>query len=43
MLASESTEADILKHQYYNWKNQRGNTSSFSSKQLLREAPKLNR
>jgi hypothetical protein len=43
MLASESAEAEIIKVQYYSWKNQRGNTTSFSNKKLIGDAGKYNR
>jgi hypothetical protein len=43
MMATESTESEVLRQQYFNWKNQRTNTTSFSSKKLLSEVARYNK
>ena len=43
MMANESTESELLKQQYFNWKNQRANTASFSNRKELGSVSKFNR
>ena len=43
MMANESTESELLKQQYFNWKNQRANTASFSNRKDLGSVGKFNR
>ena len=42
-MANESTESELLKQQYFNWKNQRANTASFSNRKELGSVSKFNR
>ena len=43
MLATENVESEMLRQQYFNWKNQRGNTSSFSARKEIDIAGKMNK